>query len=198
MRAGVEGMVGPTYTATARQHSAQVVKHGLQAGLALLAAAQHPRLGQVDIAVAVADELPDFGKRHGELQTVHLALDDGGQGLKALAQRLVHLLLRAGGGHRAAEVLFDHRHRAAHQVAQVVGQIGVGAGEHGLVGVVAVRAEGHLAHQVIAQRVARRSAPRWGRDRPRCPWIWTSCRCRTAASRGRTPAWAAAAPGRGA
>ena len=36
---------------------------------------------------------------------------------------------------------------------QIVHQVGVHAGQQRLVGVVAVGAEGHLAHQVIAQRV---------------------------------------------
>ena len=131
----------------------QVVHAVLQAGQALLALAQHPGLVDVDVAVAVADELPDLRKRQGELQLVHVLFDDARQGLKALAQGHVGFVLGFRCGHLAAEVLLDHGNGAAHQVAQVVDQIGVHAGQQRLVGVVAVRAEGHLAHEVVAQRV---------------------------------------------
>ena len=65
----------------------------------------------------------------------------------------VHVLIRAGPGHAAAEILLDHRHRARYEVAQIVAQVAVHAVQKRLVGVVAVRAEGHFAHQVIAQNV---------------------------------------------
>ena len=72
-----------------------------------------------------------------------------------LLQGQIHILVHSvrPGGQRAVKVLFNHGHRAADQVAQVVSQVGVYAGEEGLVGVVTVRAEGHFAQQIIAQRV---------------------------------------------
>ena len=117
--------------------------------------AQHPRLRQVDIFIAFADHLPDLRQRLRELQPVHLRLHGGGQRGAVRAQRLVHrgVNVRRPRGQRAVEIFFDHRHRAGHKVAQIIGKVGVHAGQEGLVGIIAVRAEGHFTQQVIAQRV---------------------------------------------
>ena len=132
----------------------QGVQHGGQAGLAALVATQHPGLGHVNVLVALADELPDFLQRAGELEGVDLLLHPGRSGLGQIPQGPVDALVhRVDSGDGAAKVLLDHRHRAGDQVAQVIGQIGVDAGEHGLEGELAVGAEGHLPHQEVAHRV---------------------------------------------
>ena len=131
----------------------QVIHHRRQARLALLALAEDPGLGDIDIAVAIADQLPDFAQRQRELKGVHVLFHQRGQGLTMLAQLGVRLLFLAGRGQHAAKVLFDHGHRAADQVAQVVRQIGIDAAQDGFQRAVAIRAKGHFAQQVIAQRV---------------------------------------------
>ena len=59
----------------------------------------------------------------------------------------------AGSGDRAIAVLGDHRQGALRQIAQIVGQIGVDAGDEGLVGIIAVLAEGHLAQEEVAHLI---------------------------------------------
>ena len=130
-------------------------QHVAQQALLFGVLTQHPGLGQVDVFIAFADDLPDFGQGLGELQLVHLFCHGLRQRGAVGAQLVPHGLVGCfvPSGDYAAKVLFDHRHRAADQVAQVIGQVGVHAGEEGFVGVVAVRAEGHFAHEVIAQGV---------------------------------------------
>ena len=72
-----------------------------------------------------------------------------------LLQGQIHILVHSvrPGGQRAVKVLFNHGHRAADQVAQVVGQVDVDALDEALVGEVAVAAEGELPEQVVAQGV---------------------------------------------
>ena len=57
------------------------------------------------------------------------------------------------GGQHTVKILLDHRDGPADQVAQVVRQVRVHPGQEGLIGIVTVGAEGHLPHQVIAQRI---------------------------------------------
>ena len=56
-------------------------------------------------------------------------------------------------GADAAALGGDHGGDPRHEVAQVVGQVRVVTGDDALVGEVAVTAEGHVAQQVVAQRV---------------------------------------------
>ncbi len=55
--------------------------------------------------------------------------------------------------HQPVAVLGDHRQRALRQVAEVVGEVGIGAVDDRLMAVVAVLAERHLAQQEIAHLV---------------------------------------------
>ena len=47
----------------------------------------------------------------------------------------------------------DHRQRALRQIAEIVGEIGIDAGDDRLVAVIAVLPERHLAQEEIAQRI---------------------------------------------
>ena len=53
----------------------------------------------------------------------------------------------------AAELLCDHRQRALRQIAEIVGEIGIDARDDGLVIVVAVLPERHLAQEEVAHLV---------------------------------------------
>ena len=56
-------------------------------------------------------------------------------------------------GDLAFAIAADHGQRATGEIAQAVGEVAVVAGEQGVVAEIAVLAEGHVAQQVIAQRV---------------------------------------------
>ena len=153
-----------------------------QAGLLGLVLGQCPGLVLVDILVGPADELEHLHQGVLEGVVLHLRLvaapQAGGQGdelhvvLPGVVLRKVHgeVHLTLGLGHHArqlrlvpggaavlrqalAEVLTHHGGGAADQVAQVVGQVGVDAADEGLVGEVAVGAEGELPQQEVAQGV---------------------------------------------
>ena len=132
----------------------QRVQHGTQPGPAFLALAQHPGLRLIDIPVALADQLPDFLQRAGELEGVHLLLHLSGHGFRHRPEAPVQILHGADFGDASPVVFLDHGDRPAHQIAQVVGQVGVDPGQHRLQRELAVIAEGHLPHQEIAHRVA--------------------------------------------
>ena len=59
----------------------------------------------------------------------------------------------AGLRQHAAELLGDHRQRALRQIAEIVGEIGIDARDDGLVVVVAVLPERHLAQEEIAHLI---------------------------------------------
>ena len=71
----------------------------------------------------------------------------------------------AGPGPMPPHLLPDDRRDARQQVAEVVGEIGVVPGDEALVGEVAVGAERHLAHEVVAERRRRRCRRRARRGR---------------------------------
>ena len=125
-----------------------------QPRLTLFAAAQHPRLRHVDILVAIADELPCFHQRVGELEGVDVVLHLAGKLLRLVPDGLVDSFIhRVDGGNRAAKVLLNHRNRAGDEVAKIIRKVGIDARQHGFEREFAVRAEGHFAHEEIAHRV---------------------------------------------
>ncbi len=115
---------------------------------------QHPGGILVDILVCTGDDLEDL--RQGVLEGVvlHLLLIAAPEAGDQLLQLPV-LLRVAGlsGRQSAAEVLAHHGHGAAEQVAQIVGQVHVDGVDEGLVGEIAVRAEGEGTQQEEAQGV---------------------------------------------
>ena len=85
----------------------------------------------------------------------------------------------------AAAVLMDHRQRAAGEVAQAVGEIGVVAPHQRVVAEAAVLAEDHFAQQEIAQRVGAQHFFDGRGAHDVALATCSSCRSQTAASRAR-------------
>ena len=162
--------------------------------------AQHPGLGLVDVAVAVAHQLPDLGQgaRRTAARSCSSQPARAGLSKRSRSAALSSSVSSPRAGSAPPKYFSIIATVRLTRLPRSLARSAFDAVEQRLVGVVAVRAEGHLAHQVIAQGVHAVALPRSGRDIPRCPWICSSCRRRTAASRGRTPAWAAAGPARAA
>ncbi len=98
------------------------------------------------------------------------------------------------GGDDTGLVLLDQRQHARVEVADVVGQVGVGPLQHRLVGVRAVQPERDLAQQEPAQRVGPEGLEQRARAARCCRSSCSSWRRPSATSRGRRPC--AAAPRR--
>ena len=95
-------------------------------------------------------------------------------------------VLRGGGrriGNLALEVAGDHAQRAAGQIAETVGQVGVEALHEGIEAERAVLAEDDLAQQEVAESVGAERRREWFRCARCCRAISTSCSLRRAASR---------------
>ena len=93
----------------------------------------------------------------------------------------------------AAAVLMDHRQRAAGQIAQAVGEVRIVAADQRVVAEAAVLPEDDLRAAGSSAGRRRPSPCGWARRARCCRAICSSCRSRTAASRARRCAWAAAA-----
>ena len=131
----------------------KVVQNGLEPLLAVVRFGERPGGGDVDVFIAGADELPNFGQRVGNVQVGHLRVHTGGQVLCQRNQRRILVAGNARRGQHAAEILVDHGDRAAQQVPEVVCKVRVDAGDERFVGEVAVRTEGYFAQQEIADGV---------------------------------------------
>ena len=115
---------------------------------------QLPRLLAVDVLVGGVQQTPDGLQGAVEREGPHGVGHPGIQRLGSLAQppiRVGHRL--AGGGDAAVQVAADHAQGALQQVAQVVGEVGVEAGDQRLLAEVGVQAERHLAQQEVAEGV---------------------------------------------
>ena len=132
----------------------QVIKNGGKAGaVGLHVLGEGPGGVLVDILVGPLDGLEDLLQAVLELVLVHLCLI-------AVTEALHHgeeLVIQRRGftlaGQPAAEILLHHGGGAAHQVAQVVGQIHIDGLDQKLVGEVAVGAEGEGPHEEEAEGV---------------------------------------------
>ena len=133
----------------------QRVQHRAQPRLALIGAAQHPGLSYINILVAVAYQLPYLSQSVIGLHEIHVLLYQRRQRMHALYQRRFDLGVLARRGYLAAKVLLYHGHRAADQIAQVIGQVGVYAPQQRRRGKLAVRGEVGLAQQEVAYRIRR-------------------------------------------
>ena len=131
----------------------QVIEDGRKARLLRFILAEYPRGGLVDIFVRAGNELEDLFKREVQAGVLHMVVDLCLQRGRGRDQVGVELALLTLGRERAAEVLVDHRDGAGNEVAQSVRKVGVDAVDHDLIGEGAVRAQRHLAHDVVADRV---------------------------------------------
>ena len=131
----------------------QVIHDRRQPRLFPLVLRQHPGRVLVDILVSPRDDPEHLLQRRLRLEGVHellvLLAQAGGHADKLRVLRRGLALRRQ----RAVKVLEHHGDGAGEQVAVVVGEVGVYAGDEQLVREVAVRAERELAHQEVAQRV---------------------------------------------
>ena len=140
-----------------RRHDAdgveQVIEHRRQSCTLRLIFREDPRSCFVDILVRAGNDLEDFRQRVLQLGLVHEDVDLRSQRGRLGNQVVVKLACFTLGGKCAAEVFFHHRDGAGNEVAQTVRKVGVDAVDHDLVRERAVRAERHLAHDVVADRV---------------------------------------------
>ena len=135
------------------QRLEQVIQHRGQARALALVLGEDPGRRLVDILIGAGDDLEHLDERLLRAEIVHIAgirpAQRGCHGDELVVERIVLAL----GRERAAEVLDDHGDGAAQEVAEVVGEVGIDAGDEQLVGEVAVTAKRELAQEVIAQRV---------------------------------------------
>ena len=83
----------------------------------------------------------------------HLLVNLAGRLVRKPDERRVLLAGSAGRGDHAVKVFADHRDRARKEISEIVRKIRVDAVDQRLVREYAVRAEGDLAQQEIADRV---------------------------------------------
>ena len=114
---------------------------------------QRPRRLAGEIAVGVGHHRPDRVEHLMQLLRRHRVarLADHGVGGARIAWSLA--LNAPGAGSTPPKLRPDHGERALRQIAEIVGEIGIDAIDDGLVAVIAVLAERHLAQQEIAQRI---------------------------------------------
>ena len=119
----------------------------------------------------------------------------GGRRRRPSAATAASGLSGRGAGPDAVALLADDGRHPGQQVAEVVGQVGVVAGDHALVGEVAVGAERVVAQEVVAEPVDTEVGDEVGREDLVEAASWTSSRRRRAGSRARGGASAASSPG---
>ena len=119
-----------------------------------LVLAQLPGHRLVDVFVGASDHAPQRLERVVELIVVHELAIFGELFERLRFHFVVERFVRSRRGHHAAAILLDHRHRAAEQIAQVVGKVGVDALHQRQLREVAVEAKRHLAEQEVAEHVA--------------------------------------------
>ena len=130
-----------------------MVQHALQTGLVGLVFGQRPGSGLVDVLVGALDDRKDLHQGLRDGQAVHVGRDLGGQLVDHGLQLGVDGFGTGHIVHGAAEVLLAHGDGAAEQVAQIVRQIAVDAGDQGFVGEHAIVAEGNLTQQEVADGI---------------------------------------------
>ncbi|MPM90050.1 hypothetical protein SDC9_137166 [bioreactor metagenome] len=87
------------------------------------------------------------------MQLAHLRVHLRGQLACEGDERGVLVRSGGGGGQHAAEIFVDHCDRAAQQVAEVVGEVGIDPRNQRFVGERAIRAERYLTQEKVANRV---------------------------------------------
>ena len=144
---GMKGAAANEMTRHASRRSPRTSARRDRGGLvaALRGLRQDPRLLGVHVSIGLADEAPEHLEglvQETGLEPVPVARERVGP---ALGQRPPR-----GGGPDAVEVAAGHRQRPVHEVAEVVGQVGVVATHEAGPGDVAVPVEGDLAKHRVA------------------------------------------------
>ena len=131
----------------------QVVHDGGEARALALVLGEGPGGGLVYILVGAGNDAEDLFQRALCAEVVHELLVLAAQGRGHGDELGVLGAFLALGGQGAVKVLEHHGDGAGEEVAVVVGEVGIDAAYEQLVGEVAVRAEGELAHQEVPERV---------------------------------------------
>ena len=115
--------------------------------------AQGPGRLSIDVAIGRAHHVEDRLERPAQRLPGHRRAHLIEQLLRRRHKRAVVLGRIAGLGHPAVAVTLDQREHALHEIAVVVGEVPVHAGDHRAAREVAVVAERHLAQEEIARLV---------------------------------------------
>ena len=148
-RSALAGQVRPQQHRHRPQPLGEAAQHRVELLAGALVLRQPPRRPLLDVAVQPAHALPDLLERERQLGAVDVRGDALAQAREVLGQRR----LRRSARHLPVAVAPDHPDRAAGEVAELVGELGLVAQLEGRGGDRAVLPEGHLAQQVEAQRV---------------------------------------------
>ena len=134
---------------TTRSPSASVRRTRSRSAARLGVLGQLPGRLLLDVAVQAPHALPDVVEGRRQLDAVDALRDVLGQALEVGDERGVDVDV----GHDPVAVAADHRQRAAGEVAELVGELGLVALLEGRGGDRAVLAEGDVAQEVVAQGV---------------------------------------------
>ena len=113
---------------------------------------QHPWLVFDDVLVDAGNQLPHAFEHAGKIVIIELR----DAGCDNLARKRAHVGVTRGLAWRwndAAAIFRDHRHRPAQKIAQIVGEITVGALNQGVIAEIAVLAKHHLTQDEIAEQL---------------------------------------------
>ncbi len=134
------------------QRFQQTVHNGGKFFLIAWVFGERPRFVFHDVFVGGADELPDGHERLVQRHLGKTFFHFGNGGARQL--RKLFFNGRSGRGGNFSVAVFDrHGQGAAHQVAQIVGQMGVEPEHKGLFRKVGIQAEDHVAQQEVAKSV---------------------------------------------
>ena len=114
---------------------------------------EDPWCGFVDVFVGAADQRENAAEGAREVELVELERHMCRQGDGHLHEVFVDNLFLLRRWHDAAAIFVDHRHGAADEIAVVVGEVVVVAGDEELFGVVAVLTDRNLAQEIVAHSV---------------------------------------------
>ena len=133
----------------------QVVQYGAQAILCSLILCQLPRFRLVDVFVASLEEIEYLRQRIRDTQAIHFLRHFADRSRNKTLQVLINALVirNAPVTDGSAKVFIAHRNRAVHQVAHRVGELGVPALNHQVIGNDSVIFKRHLMYAEIPDRI---------------------------------------------
>ena len=132
-----------------------IIEHGVQPRPVLRRLGQGPRRAFVDVLISRLDQPPDGFEGTVELKLGNVAVKEGEQFRRHLSKRGVQVQIAGGSWLRdlAIRIPLNHRQRPMQQVAEIIGQVAIDAGDQCLSREVSVLAEGNLTQEKVAERV---------------------------------------------